>query len=112
MEKGRVLARWNVILTAVVAGSLMVSSPAVFGVATQPATALEFRADIISIDSMKVFGKLERPPVTFFHQKHTAALEKSGKDCTACHLAAKDPAQDVERMSPLYMRLKTPPSKT
>ena len=106
MEKGRVLLRWNVILTAIVTGSLIVSGTVVFGVATQPKKALEYRADIINIDSMKVFGKLERPSVTFFHQKHTAALEKSGKDCAVCHLTAKDPAQDEERMSTLYMRLK------
>ena len=58
------------------------------------------RADIISIDSMRVFGKLERPPVTFLHQKHTEAVAKQNKDCTACHLVEKD------RLVTKYMRLK------
>ena len=89
MEKGRALFRWNAILTAVVTVSFIMSSPAVFGVATQPKKAAEIRADIIQIDSMNGFGKLERPGVTFLHQKHTDALEKIGKDCATCHLSAK-----------------------
>ena len=43
------------------------------------------RADIVEIDSMKVFGKLERPAVVFLHDLHTDALDKTGKDCAACH---------------------------
>jgi hypothetical protein len=106
MEKGRALLRWNVVLIAVVTVSFMMHSPVVLGVATQPKEAAEIRADIIHIDSMKAFGKLERPGVTFLHQKHTSALEKKGKDCAACHLSAKNPALDMERMSTMYMRLK------
>ena len=49
---------------------------------------------------MSTFGKLERPPVTFLHQKHTEAVEKQNKDCTACHLTEKD------RLVTKYMRLK------
>jgi hypothetical protein len=49
---------------------------------------------------MKVFGQLERHPVPYLHQKHTEALEKKNKDCTACHLSEKD------RLSLKYMRLK------
>jgi hypothetical protein len=60
---------------------------------------LEKRADIIRIDSMKIFGELERSPVPFLHQKHTEALEKKNKDCTVCHLAEKD------RLVSKYMRL-------
>ena len=106
MEKGRALLRWNVVLIAIVTVSFMMISPVVFGVTTQPEKAVEMRADIIHIDSMKAFGKLERPGVTFLHQKHTSALEKKGKDCAACHLSAKDPIVDMERMSTMYMRLK------
>ncbi len=73
---------------------------------TQPEKTPEMRADIIQIDSMNVFGKLERPAVTFLHQKHTDALEKKGKDCAACHLSEKDPMLDRERMSTMFMRLK------
>ena len=57
------------------------------------------RADIIRIDGLKQFGALERPPVTFLHERHTQALAKKGKDCAACHL------QDKDYLSPRYMRL-------
>jgi hypothetical protein len=43
------------------------------------------RADVIIIDSLKAFGPLERPPVVFWHDKHTQALAQQGKDCLACH---------------------------
>lgn len=43
------------------------------------------RADIIVIDSLKTFGHLERPPVVFWHDKHTQVLAKRGQDCLACH---------------------------
>ncbi|UCF91084.1 MAG: hypothetical protein JSW39_22825 [Desulfobacterales bacterium] len=63
-------------------------------------SAVESRADIIPIDALKIFGRLERPAVIFLHGRHTAALEKQNKDCTVCHLTEK------ERLSPKYMRLK------
>jgi nitrate/TMAO reductase-like tetraheme cytochrome c subunit len=50
---------------------------------------------------MKAFGKLERPPVTFLHQKHTEALAKENKDCTACHLFENN------RPVPKFKRLKS-----
>jgi len=68
MEKGRSLIRWSAILVAFVMVSFLMNGSAVFGVKTQPKEAPEFRADIIRIDSMNVFGKLERPSVTFLHQ--------------------------------------------
>ena len=106
MQKGKVLFRGNAIIGAVVMVSLLMNSPAVYGVAAQSKKTPEIRADIIRIDSMNVFGKLERPAVTFFHQKHTVALENKGKDCTTCHLLEKDAKLDMDRMSTLYMRLK------
>ncbi len=54
---------------------------------------------------MRVFGKLEKPPVTYLHQKHTEALEKQNKDCSTCHLSQKDEASGQQRMSTKYMRL-------
>jgi len=101
MGKGRALLRWNAIFVAVVMISFSMHRPAVFGTETQPKKAPEMRADIIQIDSMNVFGKLERPAVAFLHQKHTDALEKKGKDCAACHLSEKDPILGMERMSTL-----------
>ena len=106
MEKGRALLRWNAIIVGVVIVSFLITSSAVFGVKTQPKEAPEIRADIIHIDSMNVFGKLERPSVTFLHQKHTEALEKKNKDCSACHLSEKDTLLDQERLSIKFMRLK------
>ncbi|MGD8887489.1 MAG: cytochrome c3 family protein [Desulfobacterales bacterium] len=100
MKKGRALLCCAGILMAVVMVSMLVNSPVVFGLASPTKQSLEHRADIIRIDSMNVFGKLERPAVTFFHQKHTEALEKKDKDCSTCHLSEKD------RMSTQYMRLK------
>ncbi|MBI5063774.1 MAG: cytochrome C [Desulfatitalea sp.] len=51
------------------------------------------RADLIVIDRLKAFGPLERPPVVFAHDRHTAAVTKQNKDCLACH--QMDPARNV-----------------
>ncbi|MFC1854071.1 hypothetical protein ACFL27_28140, partial [candidate division CSSED10-310 bacterium] len=34
------------------------------------------RADVITLDTLMVFGALERPPVNFKHELHTEALQK------------------------------------
>ena len=106
MQKGRALLRGISIIFAVAVSSFLVSSPAVFGIKTQPKVTPEIRADIIDIDSMKVFGKLDRPSVSYLHQRHTEALAKKNKDCSACHLSEKDPQLEKERMSIRFMRLK------
>jgi len=51
---------------------------------------IEKRADVITIGSLRRFGGLERPEVDFFHDQHTDALEKKGKDCQTCHLSEND----------------------
>jgi hypothetical protein len=99
MMKAKALIRWSGIFVAVFTVAFVMRSPAVFGVKTEPRDAPENRADIIFIDSINVFGKLERPPVPFLHQKHTEALAKKNKDCSVCHLSEK------ERMSIKYKRL-------
>jgi hypothetical protein len=71
------------------------------GVQALDAMAEKQRADIIEIDALKVFGKLERPTVTFLHNAHTDAMEEKSKDCTACHL----PDKTKNRLSAKYMRL-------
>jgi hypothetical protein len=68
----------------------------------------QLRADIVDIDSLKAFGRLERGPVQFLHDKHTQALEKEGKDCSACHMKEKD----SNRLSMKFMRLKDSDRKT
>ncbi|MGD8880481.1 MAG: cytochrome c3 family protein [Desulfobacterales bacterium] len=71
----------------------------VYGAKGPSESAAQKRADIIRIDSMQAFGKLERPPVTFLHQKHTEALATQNKDCSACHLVENN------RLVPKFMRL-------
>ncbi len=44
------------------------------------------RADVIKIDSMAVFGGLEKAPVEFLHDAHTKALAAKNLDCNTCHL--------------------------
>ncbi len=63
---------------------------ALYAIAEQQTDNRRRRSDIIVIDSMKVFGDLERPGVTFPHDKHTNALEKQGKDCSTCHQTKDD----------------------
>ncbi len=58
------------------------------------------RPDVLIIDSVKIFGDLERQPVLFLHDKHTVALEKKDKNCRTCHLSEKD------RLSPKFKRFK------
>ena len=62
--------------------------------------SIEKRADVITIGSLRGFGGLERPEVEFFHDQHTGALEKMGKDCQTCHLSEND------RLSYTFKRLK------
>jgi hypothetical protein len=58
------------------------------------------RSDIIRIDGLKQFGRLERPPVVYLHEKHTQALTAKKKDCSVCHL------QDSKYLSTKFKRLK------
>ena len=61
--------------------------------------------DLITIDTMAAHGKLELPPVLFLHDKHTVALQKDGKDCTACHLPVKK--GDKEELVFSYLNTQT-----
>jgi hypothetical protein len=84
MVKGRPLLRWAGFLLVCVATSF-------FCIEAQgekvPVQAPESgRPDLIKIDTLAAFGKLELPPVTFFHDKHTdAVLKEKGKSCETCH---------------------------
>lgn len=90
MKKASALLRWNGILITVVSVTICVGGIGVFGSVNQTKNAPTSRADIILIDSMKEFGRLDRRPVFFLHQKHTEALESQDKDCSACHLSEKN----------------------
>lgn len=98
MEKGRRLLRWAGVV--IVSTVLLVFGAAVYGIEKGEDQDAIRSADIIVIDTMRRFGRLDRPPVVYRHDKHTEALQKQGKDCAACHL--KD---DKQRLSPKYMRL-------
>jgi hypothetical protein len=65
-----------------------------------PKAMSDARVDLIRIDTMTLFGKLEKPPVEFLHDAHTEALTKKNLDCNTCHLS-KD-----GRFSPKFKRLK------
>jgi hypothetical protein len=99
MNKARALLRWTGILIVGIMVSIYLSGIGGSALEKRSKDTVQARADIISIDSMKAFGRLERRPVTFLHQKHTEALEKKNKDCTTCHLS------DKNRMSTKYMRI-------
>jgi len=60
------------------------------------------RPDIVSIDSVGLFGDLERPPVLFQHDKHTLALQQDNQDCTVCHLL-----DEQQRVVPCFGRTAT-----
>jgi hypothetical protein len=64
------------------------------------------RADLIVIDGLKAFGPLERPAVPFYHDKHTEAMAKLGKDCLACHQEIKD------RLIPKFERVEDADKQT
>lgn len=83
MEKGRVLLLSAGTLFVLAVVSILSLEAQGVGEAQANAAA---RADVVKIDTMKTLGALELPPVTFLHDKHTAAVEKAGKDCKACHL--------------------------
>ena len=105
MEKGRARVGWTLLLLVSVVIIFVIGTAAVFGKKTTPKTKPVARADIIRIDSMTVFGQLEKSPVTFLHQKHTQALENKNKDCATCHLSQKDKSTGKQRLSAKYMRL-------
>ncbi len=100
MKKGKARLSWTGIIFIVFTVSICLIGTGIYGAKRPSESAAQKRADIIRIDSMKAFGKLERPPVTFLHQKHTEALATKNKDCTTCHLVEND------LLIAKYMRLK------
>jgi hypothetical protein len=98
MEKGRKLLRWTGVIA--VSTVLLVLGAAAYGIEQAGDKEALRSADIIVIDTMSRFGRLDRPPVVYRHDKHTEALQKQGKDCAACH--RKD---DKQRLSHKFLRL-------
>lgn len=81
MDKLKIRLKWHNLTAVIVIAFVAVAFAK--GTLTKPAE--QARPDIVMIDSMKKFGNLERPEVMFLHDKHTAAVEESGKDCSVCH---------------------------
>lgn len=112
MRKGKATLRWTRTVVLAVAVFGLVCGIAVSNSADSDTP----RADIIHIDILKSFGDLERPEVVFLHDKHTEALEKEKKDCSACHLSEKHfevipetmktAVKGIDRLSPKFRRLK------
>ncbi len=86
MAKARPLLRWAGFLVVCVAVSFYCVG-AQSG--EEPAKTVKApekgRPDLIKIDTLAAYGKLELPPVTFFHDKHTEVLLKEKKTCETCH---------------------------
>ena len=100
MMKGNGLFRGSGISLTIVLLLVLGISSGVVGLVKAPDAEENRRADIITIDTMKSFGRLERPPVVFLHELHADAVEKQNKDCRTCHLL------DENRQSLKFKRLK------
>ena len=86
MAKGRPLLRWAGFLVVCVAVSFYCIGAQSGEVPAKTVKAPEMgRPDLIKIDTLAAYGKLELPPVTFFHDKHTEVLLKEKKTCETCH---------------------------
>ena len=73
---GKLLAMMAVFL--LVAGAVSLEMPG--------GGQLDTGADLIMIDTLKAMGPSERPPVAFFHSRHTEALAKINRDCSVCRM--------------------------
>jgi hypothetical protein len=88
------------------AGILMLVAVSLIGpqawAGQNPATASGGgKPDQISINTLAAFDKLELPPVTYFHDKHTDALAKDKKGCDTCHYV------EDNKLSLTFLRRKT-----
>ncbi len=57
---------------------------------TQKEAISHKRADVININLMTIFGKLEKSPVQFLHDAHTKALAQKNLSCDTCHITKND----------------------
>jgi hypothetical protein len=95
MEKGKPLLRWAGILLVGAAISFVcieargekepAKAPEQAPVTVSVKAPQSGRPDLVKIDTLAPYQKLELPAVTFFHDKHTEALLKEKKDCETCH---------------------------
>jgi hypothetical protein len=71
-----------------------------YGVEHNSTESSGFRSDLIQIDVMTAFGRLEKQPVEFLHDAHTEALAGKNLGCTTCHLVENN------RISIKFKRIK------
>ncbi len=112
MKKGKLLLRW----TAIIGLAAIVSFYCIGTKGFADLSKDSKRADVITIDTLKIFGDIERPEVVFLHDLHTDALEKKKKDCSTCHLSGsnyevipdtlKTAVKNIDQLSPKFKRLK------
>ncbi|MCP4112097.1 MAG: cytochrome c3 family protein [Desulfobacteraceae bacterium] len=112
MKKGKLLLRWAAILGLAAIVSFYCIGTKGFADLSKDSK----RADAITIDTLKIFGDIERPEVVFLHDLHTDALEKKKKDCSVCHLSGsnyevipdtlKTAVKNIDQLSPKFKRLK------
>jgi hypothetical protein len=86
MKKTRPMLRWAGIVVLGVMFSA--SGSPVWAEQTAAPTTAPGKPDQITINTLAAFGKLELPPVTYLHDKHTQALAKENKGCETCHSVA------------------------
>ena len=96
--------RVQIIIAAV---CLIMAVALLSGCGASEAVEQEARADIVTIDDMKVFGRLSRPAVNYPHDMHTEALEAHDKGCADCHLKDERGAMSLK-----FMRLADEDEKT
>lgn len=82
MKKGRYLLRWAGILSVCV---ITLYGTCIFGLSQVLTGSSRTRVDVIKIDTLSIFEKLEKSPVEFLHELHTEALARKNKDCATCH---------------------------
>jgi hypothetical protein len=114
MWKGKSFIRWSGL--AVVVTLILIGGITVYGVEKAVVEPETTRTDVIVIDTLAHFGKMERPQVAFLHARHTQALASLNRDCSACHLkesayevipgTLKNAAKNIDRLSPKFKRLK------
>ena len=81
MENGKKLLRW--IAPAAIA---VIVLGGIASLSSTPVKAITTRPDVVSIDVIGQFKRLDMPPAVFLHDEHAQALGEKGRDCTVCHV--------------------------
>jgi len=106
MHKGNL--RLGMVAILIIIGAVAICTIGSTAVQEPRGPSQEARADLITIDTLKTFGDIERPAVIFLHDLHTEALAKQDKDCKSCHLEVKTPPSLAKKnaLSVKFKRLK------